>query len=46
MANRNGQGPEGNGPMTGRKAGNCNNNSTENSKTFVRDLGRGAGKPG
>jgi len=46
MANRNGQGPEGKGPMTGRRMGNCNNRFTENSETFVRGLGRGAGKSG
>ncbi|MDM8534827.1 DUF5320 family protein [Clostridiaceae bacterium HSG29] len=46
MANRNGQGPEGKGSMTGRGMGNCSNTATESNDSFVRGAGRGAGQPG
>lgn len=42
MPNRDHKGPEGQGPMTGRKMGDCNNNNTQE-VVYGRGLGRGAG---
>ena len=44
MPNRDGTGPEGKGPMTGRKQGRCNPNSDNNNNTFRRGQGRGLGR--
>jgi hypothetical protein len=55
MPGRNGTGPEGKGPMTGRKMGNCSNGSNNslesNERTFgfarglkMQGAGRGCGR--
>ena len=46
MPNRDGTGPQGNGPATGRGLGNCDTTSNPNkiNKSFIRKLGSGLGK--
>jgi len=41
MPKLNGKGPEGEGPGTGRKAGNCSNTAEEDK---LKTLGKGMGK--
>jgi len=47
MPNRDGTGPEGKGPRTGRGLGNCGNNTARNNLSgqgLGRGLGRGQGR--
>jgi hypothetical protein len=43
MPRRNGTGPMGSGPMTGRGMGPCNNNQVNYARGFGRGRGRGFG---
>lgn len=44
MPGRDGTGPTGKGPMTGRKLGPCNKESTAQPINFGRNCGRGMGR--
>jgi hypothetical protein len=43
MPNMNGKGPQGEGPLTGRKMGNCEGANKDN-ENFGRGAGRGRGR--
>ncbi|PKL37463.1 MAG: hypothetical protein CVV44_14015 [Spirochaetae bacterium HGW-Spirochaetae-1] len=45
MPGRDGKGPDGKGPMTGRKAGRCGGNkNTEDTNQLGRGIGTGGGR--
>lgn len=44
MPNRDGTGPNGNGPKTGRQMGNCKDAEPKNEVGLRRGNGRGAGR--
>ncbi len=44
MPNRDGTGPEGKGPKTGRGMGNCSGDKKESTRGVGRGMGRGVGR--